>query len=53
MPSCHVEELGAFVQQQLLGSLREQPEQIDDRDQDAEDQHSQQDGYPEPLEHPR
>src|ERR687897_3155304 len=36
----------------LSSSLREQPEQIADRDQDAEDQHGQQDGYPEPLEHP-
>src|SRR5215212_3630624 len=32
--------------------LREQPEQVGYRDQDAEDDHGQQDGYPEPLEHP-
>src|SRR5829696_4919327 len=36
----------------LLSSLGEQPEQIGDRDQDTEDHHGQQGGYPEPLEHP-
>src|ERR671917_2659039 len=36
----------------LPSSLEEQPEQVDDRDQDAEDHHGQEDSYPEPLEHP-
>src|SRR5918999_355664 len=50
-----VHRVGDGVEAKLPGlpwSLEEQPEQVDDRNQNAEDHHCQKGGYPESLEHP-